>query len=90
MNAQFSAPQMTFTQAGPRQMPLRNVNSMTNSVQPAFVATPPIGDSSQYVMVDKTKITAVISQLLSLLSELHQAPPAPANTGLISSSASAA
>ena len=28
-------------------------------------------------MVDKTKITAVISQLLSLLSELHQAPLAP-------------
>lgn len=50
---------------------------MTNSVQPAFVPALPSGDSSQYVMVDKTKITAVITQLLSLLSELHQAPPAP-------------
>ena len=58
-------------------MPLRNVSSMTNSVGTAFVPALPAGDSSQFVMVDKTKITAVISQLLSLLSELHQAPLAP-------------
>ena len=41
-------------------------------------------DSSQYVMVSKAKISSLISQLLVLLCELHQAPAVPTYSTTVS------